>query len=352
MFIWQQALINIMKKNVVLLFILFQTLVYSQVVGTPYITPPVEMKRLILDQVSVTPSFAFSTRKLRTDYLGFAIRLRRSTDNAQVDVSFDTNGVVSDNSIVKIAVSGTSGLAVNSTQTIASFRSGATLYVTIWYDQGTNGYHGVQTNTTRQPVFSLGVAGLTNQYASLVFTGTSKHNVTVNQTLPVLLGNGLRGSVMMIAKIQAGVSTNNSFGYSDVSDNNKRWSAHMNWPSDNNYTYTDFGSSSDVSRNFLNDATVGFNKLKQYTMIRSTTNKTVKMSGITRQNNIALGVQSVTWSAGSTFGVGLTTGALDTSFNQNGFTGNIPEFILFPEALSISQYSVFENNQIVFWGCY
>ena len=339
-----------MKKIVLVLFLFSQLIAKAQFVGTPYIIPI--DNRPVLDQVGVTPSFAFSTRKLREDYAGFAVRIRRSSDNAEADVSFDTNGIISDNSDAKIAVSGTSGLAVNSTQTLLSFRGAATLFVTIWYDQGANGYHGVQTTTARQPVFSLGVAGLTNQYASLVFTGTSKHNVTVNQTLPVLLGSGLRGSIMMLAKVQAGVSTNNSFGYSDTSDNNKRWSAHMNWPSDNNYTYTDFGSSSDVSRNFLNDATVGFNKLKQYTMIRSTTNKTVKMSGITRQNNIALGVQSVTWSAGSTFGVGLTTGALDTSFNQNGFTGNIPEFILFPEALSISQYSVFENNQIVFWGCY
>lgn len=340
-----------MKKVLFFLIILFQPFVFSQVVGTPYVTPPVELQRLILDQVSVTPSFAFSTRKLREGYAGFALRIRRSSDNAEADVDFDNNAIISDNSTVTVAVAG-GGLVVGNTLNLASFRSGSTLFVTTWYDQGTNGYNGVQTTLGRQPVFSLGAAGLTNQYASLVFTGTSKHNVTVNQTLPILLGSGLRGSVMMLAKIQAGVSTNNSFGYSDTSDNNKRWSAHMNWPDNNNFTYTDFGSSTDASRNFLNDATVGFNKLKQYSMIRSTTNKTVKMSGITRQNNIALGVQSVTWSAGSTFGVGLTTGALDTSFNQNGFTGNIPEFILFPEPLSQSQYSTLENNQILFWGAF
>ena len=341
-----------MKKGIVFLIILFQTLVYSQVVGTPYITPPVQLQRLILDQVGVTPSFAFSTRKLREGYTGFAVRIRRSSDNAQADVAFDTNNVVSDNSILTVAVAG-GGLAVDNTLTLASFRSGgSTLFVTIWYDQGINGYHGTQNTTSRQPVFSLGVAGSTNQYASLVFTGTAKHNVTVNQTMPVLLGSGLRGSVMMLARIQAGVTSNNSFGHSDIADNNKRWSAHMNWPDNNSYTYTDFGSSTDASRNFLNDATVGFNKLKQYIMIRSTTNKTVKVSGITRQNNIALSVQSITWSAGSTFGIGLTTGALDTSFNQNGFTGNIPEFILFPEPLSQSQYSTLENNQILFWGAF
>jgi hypothetical protein len=340
-----------MKKNIVLLLIFFQTLGYSQVVGTPYVTPPVEMQRFSLDQVSITPSFAFSTRKLREGYAGFALRIRRSTDNAEADVAFDTNNVVSDNSTLTVAVAG-GGLVVGNTLTLASFRSGSTLFVTIWYDQGSNGYNGTQSTTSRQPVFSLGVAGPSNQYTSLVFTGPSKHNVTVNQTMPVLLGSGLRGSVMMLARVQAGVTTNNSFGHSDIADNNRRWSAHMNWPDNNNYTYTDFGSSTDASRNFLNDATVGFNKLKQYTMIRSTTNKTVKVSGITRQNNIALSVQSITWSAGSTFGLGLTTGALDTSFNQNGFTGNIPEFILFPEPLSQSQYSTLENNQILFWGAY
>jgi hypothetical protein len=338
-----------MKKSIVLLFIIFQSFVHAQVVGTPYITPPVELQRLMLDQVGVNPSFAFSTRKLRTGYSGFALRIRRSADNAQADVAFDTNNVVSDNSTLTVAVAG-GGLAVGNSLTLASFRSGSTLFVTIWYDQGTNSYHGTQSTTSRQPVFSLGVAGPANQYASLVFTGTSKHNVTVNQTLPVLLGNGLRGSVMMLARVQAGVTTNNSFGYSDIADNNRRWSAHMNWPSDNNM-YTDLGSSTDGIRSFLNNATVGLDKNKQYTIVRNTTNKIVRVSGVNR-NSINLSVQSVTWSAGSTFGVGLTTGSLDTGFNQNGFTGNIPEFILFPEPLSQSQYSTLENNQILFWGAY
>ena len=337
-------------KNLFLVLILFvSTILNAQFVGTPYITPPAELQRLILDQVGVTPSFAFSTRKLREGYTGFALRIRRSTDNAQADVAFDTNNVVSDNSTLTVAVAG-GGLDIGNTLTLASFRSGSTLFVTIWYDQGSNGYNGTQSTTSRQPVFSLGVAGSTNQYASLVFTGTSKHNVTVNQTMPVLLGNGLRGSVMMLARIQAGVTTNNSFGHSDIADNNRRWSAHMNWPSDNNM-YTDLGSTTDGTRSFLNNATVGFDRNKQYTIVRNTTNKIVRVSGINR-NSINQSVQSVTWSAGSTFGVGLTTGSLDTDFNQNGFTGNIPEFILFPEPLTVAQYSLLENNQILFWGAF
>lgn len=337
-----------MKKTIFLAFLgLIVKICTAQVVGTPYITPPVELQRLILDQVGITPSFAFSTRKLRSAYAGFALRIRRNTDNAQADVAFDNNNIVSDNSTLTVAVAG-GGLAVGNTLTLASFRSGNTLFVTTWYDQGTNGYHGTQATTSRQPVFSLGVVGPSNQYASLVFTGTAKHNVTVNQTLPVLLGSGLRGSVMMIGNVQNGTATNNSFGYSDVSDNTARWSAHMNWPDGSNQMYTDLGSM-ESTRSFLNDATVGLGKSKQYTIIRATASKIVRVSGINR-NNVTLGLTARTWSAGSTFGVGLTTGSLDTSFGQNGFTGNIPEFILFPEPLTLAQYWLLENNQILFWG--
>lgn len=309
-------------------------------------------KQYVVDAVTQKPSFAFSSRKLRRAYSGFAIRVRRSGDNAQADIAFDANDVVTNNSIARIAVSGTSGLAVNSTITLASFRSGRTLNVSIWYDQSANGYNGVQNNTARQAVYSMAVAGATNQYPSLVFTGTSKHNVTVNQTLPTLLGSGLRGSVMMIGRVQAGVGTNNSFGYSDSSNNTIRWSSHMNWPYDNNM-YTDLGASSGGVRNFLNDASVGFDKYKQYTIVRNTNSKTVRVSQ-TDRNNVASGLTptSVTWSAGSTFGVGLTTGSLDTSFGQNGFTGNIPEFILYPEPLTPGQYRLIELDQMNFWGAY
>jgi hypothetical protein len=315
-----------MKKITFILgFVFALNSAFSQVVGTPYI---VTDSRPILDQLGVNPSFAFSTRKLREGYTGFALRVRRSTDNAQADVAFDNTSIVSDNSIVTVAVAG-GGLAVGNTLTLASFRSGSTLFVSTWYDQGTNGFHGVQATTSRQAVFSLNVIGSSNQYASLVFTGTSKH----------------------IGNVQNGTSTNNSFGHSDISDNNIRWSTHMNWPDGTNQMYTDLGSSTDAVRSFLNDGTVGLNKNKQYTIIRATSSKIVRVSGIDR-NNTPLGITSRTWSAGSTFGVGLTTGSLDVSFNQNGYTGNIPEFILFPEPLTAAQFILVENNQILFWGAY
>ncbi|MHA8066654.1 hypothetical protein V7S76_08215 [Aquirufa sp. ROCK2-A2] len=339
-----------MKKSVCYLLFSFSLLIASRETAAQAL--PMHRysvnKQFPIDIITQKPSFAFSSRKLRNNYSGYALRVRRSADNAQADISFDANNVVSDNSVVKIAVVGTSGFALNATTTLASFRSANTLYVTIWYDQSINGYNGVQTVTSRQPVYSMGVVGSTNQYPSLVFTGTQKHNVTVNQTLLVLLGNGLKGSVMLVAKILASVSTNNSFGYSDT-PTSKRWAAHMNWPADNNM-YTDLGSIADLNRSFLNDATVGFNLTKQYSIIRNTNSKIVRVSGIDRGSS-NLNVTSQSWSAGSTFGIGITTGSLDAS-GENGFTGNIPEFILFPEPLSAIQYQVLEYSQMNFWGAF
>ncbi len=338
-----------MKKGL-LFFILFVKSIETcaQMVGTPYVLSI--DTRPILDQIGITPSFAFSTRKLRGAYNGPAVRLRRTSDNSEVDVAFDANGVVSGNSIVTLVVAGSSGVALGTTATLNAYQGTNQLVVTIWYDQGANGFNGVQTTTTRQPLFTLASAGATNQYASLQFTGTSKHCVVVSQNLNVLLTSGIRGSVFTIAKILNGTSTNNSFGHSDTGSNLIRWSAHMNWPDGQNQMYTDLGSQ-EGTRSFLNDATVGLNKYKQYSIVRLSNSKIVRVSGINK-NNSALTKTSQTWNSNSTFGVGLTTGSLDISFNQNGFTGNISEFILYNTDLSDYQYQTYEYNQLGFWGSY
>lgn len=314
--------------------------------GSPYLY--IEKRSYIIDQIGIAPSFAFSTRKLREAYTGPALRLRRATDNSQVDVAFDAMGVVSGNSIVTLVVAGTSGVALGTTATLSAYKGSNPLYVSIWYDQGGNAYHGIQNTTTRQPVFNLNWAGSTSQYASLQFTGTSKHSVVVSQTLNTLLTSGIRGSVFLIAKVENGTTNNNSFGHSDTGNNAIRWSAHMNWPDGSNQMYTDLGSQ-EGTRSFLNDASVGLNKFKQYSIIRLSNSKIVRVSGVNK-NNISLSLTSRTWQSNSTFGVGLTTGSLDISYNQNGFTGAIPEFILYKTDLNASQYQTFESNQLNFWG--
>lgn len=334
-----------MKKQVLtsIVFIFFVlSSFYGQVVGTPAIISV--DTRLLLDRFGLSPSFAFSSRKLREAYTGYSIRLRRNTDNAQADVAFDNNNVVSDNSIVTIVDVGTSVLTLNSTMSLSSFRNGNTMYASIWYDQGTNGFNAEQTTTSKQPVFKMNSNGFSNGMPSLGFTGNLKHQLVINQTLSVLLTNSLKGTLGFIAKPTTPSSTNNSFGYFDPSNSSIRWSCHLNW-SDGN-CYTDLGNSSDINRSFSNSASE--NTFKQYLILRNTNSKTTKVSGVFKHNNAALNLTSPLTTGGA-FGIGLSFGS---SVNDNGFYGDISEFILYNDALNSTQVNVLENNQIQFWNAF
>ena len=75
---------------------------------------------------------AYSLRKLRNAYSGFAIRVRRSSDNTEQNIGFTATG----------------GL---DTTTLLSFVGAGNGFVTTWYDQSGNGKNAVQINATNQP---------------------------------------------------------------------------------------------------------------------------------------------------------------------------------------------------------
>lgn len=344
-----------MKKIVFVFLVFFESLfLNAQVVGTPYgFTQKQEV--LLLDLFpSYTPSFAFSTRKLRANYMGPAIRLYRDTDQSEVDVAFDANGVVSASSIVTFVTSGSSGIAVGTTSTLSVYKGSNELYSSIWYDQGANANHAIQNTPSLRPIFELDAAGNLNQYSALRFTGTSRHHLEVNQPVQNLLGNvsgttnGLYASIGLIAKpiISSSELNNNSFGFFNASNNNLRWSAHLNWPSGG--LFTDFGNASDSQRVFVN--TSNQNIYKQYTFVRYPENKSVRFSGrnghggllISQTLNTGNGIQ------GGTFGIGVTLGNLTT---QNGYFGYFSEFVLFKESFTLNEIVRMEMEQLNFWKC-
>ncbi|MDP9041026.1 MAG: hypothetical protein M3N30_03530, partial [Bacteroidota bacterium] len=67
---------------------------------------------------AATPSsVAFSLRKLSTGYSGYAIKVRRSTDNAEANVAFDASGTVSALSSVTFTPGVTIGATLGTAQT-------------------------------------------------------------------------------------------------------------------------------------------------------------------------------------------------------------------------------------------
>ena len=89
----------------------------------------------ILDEThnaGYTTDAAYSLRKLRAEYEGSAIRIRRSQDDAEVDIGFDGDGLLD-------------------TAAIADHCADKNGFVTKWYDQSGNSRDAVQATSTKQP---------------------------------------------------------------------------------------------------------------------------------------------------------------------------------------------------------
>lgn len=107
-------------------------------------------RRLPLDFLPFAEA-GFAVRRLRWDYLGFALRVRRSSDNAELNIGFNANGDLD-------------------TATLLAFCGAASGFVTTWYDQSLFARHATQTNPASQPrIVNAGVLGVLNGRPGLGF---------------------------------------------------------------------------------------------------------------------------------------------------------------------------------------
>lgn len=88
-------------------------------------------RRLPLDFLPFAAA-AYSTRRIRWDYLGAACRVRRSIDNAETDIGFDANGNLD-------------------TARLLDFAGGGSVFVPTWYDQSVFGSNATQSTPGLQP---------------------------------------------------------------------------------------------------------------------------------------------------------------------------------------------------------
>ena len=108
---------------------------------------------LLLD-LYPSAALGYSVRKLRTLYSGNAIRVRRSSDNAEQNIAFVGNNL--------------------DTASLSSFCSGTDGFVTTWYDQSGNARDAIQATASLQPqIVSSGSVLDVNAKPSLKFDGTN-----------------------------------------------------------------------------------------------------------------------------------------------------------------------------------
>ena len=123
----------------------------------------------LISSMSKTPSYvplldtysgasaAYSLQKLRTAYTGYAIRVRRSSDNTSQDIGFNSNGTLD-------------------TTSLLSFVGANNGFVSIWYDQSGNSYNFEQVTLDYQPDIVISGSLLTkNSKPTVVFNGASRY---------------------------------------------------------------------------------------------------------------------------------------------------------------------------------
>jgi len=117
---------------------------------------------------------AYSLRRLRTGYTGYAVEVRRASDNSTRQIGFDADGNF-DVSELEQFCSGTDG------------------YVKVWYDQTSNGYDLEQTDTAKQPKIhdsSTGVITATYGLNRPCIASVSRDSVMSNSSFSSELKDG------------------------------------------------------------------------------------------------------------------------------------------------------------------
>jgi hypothetical protein len=119
----------------------------------------------VLDFLSVSGAAAYSLRKLRTAYTGNAIRVRRSSDSAELNIGFTSSG------------------DLDTTALLAHVGAGNG-FVTTWYDQSGNGRNATQTTAGSQPSIVVNGAIITqNGRPAISYDGV---NDNLQATIPSL----------------------------------------------------------------------------------------------------------------------------------------------------------------------
>jgi hypothetical protein len=112
-------------------------------------------------------SVVHSLRKLKSAYTGYAIRVRRSSDNAETDIGF-------------------SGLSLDTTS-LLTFVGTGNGFVTTWYDQSGTAKNATQTTASKQPqIVSSGSVILRNTKPTIKFDGVDDY-LFINSAVTVSL---------------------------------------------------------------------------------------------------------------------------------------------------------------------
>tara|TARA_B100000424_G_C22933040_1_gene496314 strand:- start:893 stop:2356 length:1464 start_codon:yes stop_codon:yes gene_type:complete len=126
-------------------------------------------------------NLVYSVRKVVPTYTGYACRIRRSSDDAEADISFDSSNKISLSSVATLVADG-------STSTLGTFTSGTDAFVDIWYNQC--------KNTNDVVIGDTGTIRSLKTNNKLSLSGDFTITLTINCNFLGASGNGLKMWIM------------------------------------------------------------------------------------------------------------------------------------------------------------
>lgn len=295
--------------------------------NTQYVADAVSGVTPLLDATDVpAATIAASTRKLRAAYSGHCMKIRRTSDSAQANVAFDSDGLLSYYSA--ITVTSGSSTATN----LAQFTNGTDAHVVTFYDQSGNGRDFSQATASAQPkIVSNGrLIDLTFERASSTagdfMTNSYEHS------------SGATNDPFTYCCVCKSNSTTELMGVmSDITNYNagvEVITVSSVWESRINSTDLVSSLSLDLNENII---------LTSYT--KSSTSQLHKLRKNGSEQTQATN-QDLTSGNRQAFSIGTrrTTATLQT------WDGTIPEVVTFESQLNSTQVAALEGNMSEFYG--
>lgn len=148
------------------------------------------------------PALALSVRRVLSAYTGPLIRVRRSSDNTEQDISADSSGNLDETALL-------------------AFVGANSAYIVTWYDQSGNGRHYTQATAANQPrIVNAGTIDKTNSRPGIVLDGTNDYW----SRSPWAYAAGQPVCMAFVLKSNSNaVSNANVLSESNTADNNQFW---------------------------------------------------------------------------------------------------------------------------------
>ena len=266
--------------------------------------------RPILDQLSVPSAAAYSLRLLNSNYIGNAIRIRRSSDNAETDIGF-VNGVLNESALM-LFVGADSG------------------FITIWYDQSGNGNNAIQTTATNQPlIVEAGAIVTSGGKVGIRYVGNNPINLkSLSSPLP-------DANNFIVNMVYREVSRKESSAFS-LHPDPYRLQGHITWS--DGHIYFDVGGVSGLNRiNTITPIATGTTAIYSFYNTTGNAQKGIVINGIT----------AVTGVNTSSAVDRLEIGKIVASETPNA---TYSEFIIFNFSTYNNLFKILERNQGAYYG--